>query len=786
MLVNGRYLIKDQLGRGGTSCVYLAEDTATKGELAIKEVYKSALTGSGEDSGLYEKEAGFLKKLSHPGLPRVYEIIPTSESFLVVMDFVPGISLDKVLEKYGACREEHVIDWGKQLCGVLSYLHSQDPPIIYRDMKPSNVILKADGTVVLIDFGVAREHKINSRHDTTLLGTYGFAAPEQFSDDRQSDARTDVYGLGVTMFNLVTGRDPYFPFYGVTSICEVNPALSAGLDEVIQKSMKLNPDERYQSAAEMKAALERVASGTTGATGATDSAGVSGAAAFASTPAFANASGAPASGAVNTSGAPAQGNATMSGCTSYQGGAGPSAYGPSGYAPSPAAPQPTAGYTPFPAAPQPSAKKRSLKWLWALTAIPATALIVLIIFLVARGGNTKTVPAETKSLTTDEIRTTDADTADTADTGDDGQVRPGDMLTQEVTISEAGGHDVYTVDLDVSGYYNIYSVSDEGLRPVGWFFDEDFVEIASSNVEGGRDELSIRCVYISADETYYLDFALASADATGKYDIFVELVSDDEEGERAAVNKLSAVVPEGLELNTEYTMIINVIDGDGNNMTAYSEDLEDAKEKVDDAKKAYADNDVKEVEFDLGGVTWKGVSYVFYDSDNFVIYGIVDGQCIYASGYKYGCDSEEARTFLSSIKYISDGRTTTKGDLRVIIPAGMEVNAEYEDKYPDNGVICISDVGDGERILNIAIEDEDSVMTGVAVAKDLHPDCTEVEFREGGVTWKGVTFVEDGAQAIRIYGFVDGQCVRINGTGYIYDSEEVKIVLATIEHVTED
>ena len=579
------------------------------------------------------------------------------------------------------------------------------------------------------------------------------------------------------MFNLVTGRDPYFPFYGVTSICEVNPALSAGLDEVIQKSMKLNPDERYQSAAEMKAALERVASG------ATDSAGVSGAAAFASTPAFANASGAPASGAVNTSGAPAQGNATMSGYTSYQGGAGPSAYAPSGYAPSPAAPQPTAGYAPFPAAPQPSAKKRSLKWLWALTAIPATALIVLIIFLVARGGNTKTVPAETKSLTTDEIRTTDADTADT---GDDGQFRPGDMLKQEVTISEAGGHDVYTVDLDVSGYYNIYSVSDGSLRPVGWFFDEDFVEIASSNVEGGRDELSIRCVYISADETYYLDFALASADATGKYDIFVELVSDDEEGERAAVNKLSAVVPEGLELNTEYSMIIDVTDGAGGSLTAYLETEEYVKEKVDDAKKAYADNDVKEVEFDLGGVTWKGVSYVFYDSDYFVIYADVDGRCIYASSSKYGYDSSAARTLLSSIKYVSDGETTTKGDLRVIIPAGMEVNAEYEDKYPDNGVICISAVGDGARILNIAIEDEDTVMTGVAVAKDLHPDCTEVEFREGGVTWKGVTFVEDGAQSIRIYGFVDGQCVRINGTGFIYDSEEVKTVLASIEHVIAD
>ena len=108
-----------------------------------------------------------------------------------------------------------MIKWAKQLCDVLGYLHSQNPPIIYRDMKPANIMLKPDGNVVLIDFGTAREYKENNIEDTTCLGTMGYAAPEQFGGMGQTDARTDIYCLGATMYHLVTGMNPCEPPYEI-------------------------------------------------------------------------------------------------------------------------------------------------------------------------------------------------------------------------------------------------------------------------------------------------------------------------------------------------------------------------------------------------------------------------------------------------------------------------------------------------------------------------------------------------------------------------------------------
>ena len=201
-------------------------------------------------------ETDLLKKLSHPSLPSIIDVIEGPDTFLIVMDYIQGNPLSKALEEYGAQPQEYVIEWAKQLCDVLEYLHTRTPPIIYRDMKPANIMLKPDGNICLIDFGTAREFKEKNLADTTCLGTVGYAAPEQFGGMGQTDARTDIYCLGATLYHLVTGRNPCDPPYEILPIRQVNPALSSGLERIIQKCTQRNPDDRYQSCAELMYALE--------------------------------------------------------------------------------------------------------------------------------------------------------------------------------------------------------------------------------------------------------------------------------------------------------------------------------------------------------------------------------------------------------------------------------------------------------------------------------------------------------------------------------------------------
>jgi serine/threonine-protein kinase len=171
------------------------------------------------------------------------------------MDYIEGEPLSKIIDEYGAQPQNLVIDWAKQLCDVLDYLHTRHPSIIYRDMKPANVMLRPDGNVKLIDFGIAREYKEQNLADTVSLGTKGYAAPEQFGGRGQTDPRTDIYCLGVTLYHLVTGKNPCEPPYELYPIRHWNPQLSGGLEKIIQKCTQLNPDDRYQSCAEVLYAL---------------------------------------------------------------------------------------------------------------------------------------------------------------------------------------------------------------------------------------------------------------------------------------------------------------------------------------------------------------------------------------------------------------------------------------------------------------------------------------------------------------------------------------------------
>lgn len=257
-VIDGKYEILKQIGKGGMSTVYLAMDKRLNKQWAVKEISRKGVGKNNEEIvNEVPPDAEMMKKLDHPAIPTIVDIIDdkTSPYIYVVMDYVEGESLDKVLAEYGAQPQELVIDWAKQICEALGYLHSQKPPIIYRDMKPANVMLKPEGNIKIIDFGIAREYKEGNLADTTVLGTKGYASPEHYGG-RQTDERSDIYTLGMTMHHLVTGVDPRPADYIYAPIRQWNPELSGGLERIIDKCVSPDPKNRYQNCNELLYALD--------------------------------------------------------------------------------------------------------------------------------------------------------------------------------------------------------------------------------------------------------------------------------------------------------------------------------------------------------------------------------------------------------------------------------------------------------------------------------------------------------------------------------------------------
>ncbi len=247
-VLEGKYRILDVIGRGGMSIVYLAVNERANKFWAVKEIAKADYGSFAPD----RKELELMKGFRHPSIPGIADVIDDGDRLLIVMDYVEGRSLDIRLAEQGAQSEEKVLEWAKQLCAALIYLHNRNPPVIYRDLKPANVIVKPDGMVSLIDFGAAREYRPQRMKDTVSLGTRGYAAPEQYEENGLSDVRTDIYCLGVMLFQLLTGESPH----SLRPIRQCNSAFSAGLEEIIRKCTQVRKEERYQSCAELLYALE--------------------------------------------------------------------------------------------------------------------------------------------------------------------------------------------------------------------------------------------------------------------------------------------------------------------------------------------------------------------------------------------------------------------------------------------------------------------------------------------------------------------------------------------------
>lgn len=251
---NDTYEIKSVIGEGGMSTVYLAEHKRLHTRWAVKQVAKQQQSARFD----FLAESNILKRLQHPMLPRIVDIFEDEQYIYIVEDFVEGVTMEHMLREVGRIDEKTGLQWLRDLCGAFRYLHGQTPhPIIYRDMKPANVMIQPDGTLKIIDFGIAREYKQDSNADTTYIGTRGYAAPEQFGT-AQTDARTDIYALGVTMYHALTGKSPYEPPYEFVPARQLNPTLSRGTEYILNKCVRAEPVDRYQSVDELFDDLDHI------------------------------------------------------------------------------------------------------------------------------------------------------------------------------------------------------------------------------------------------------------------------------------------------------------------------------------------------------------------------------------------------------------------------------------------------------------------------------------------------------------------------------------------------
>ncbi len=263
LILKQRYHIASQVGKGGFGAVYKAEDIQLGNRLlAVKEMSQWGLSSQEiiEATDAFKREAHMLADLKHPNLPSIYDYFNEAGRWYLVMDFIEGETLEEHLnnEKIGHLPYEKVLQIGIQLCTVLGYLHTRQPPIIFRDLKPTNIMLSADGQLYLIDFGIARHFKLGQTKDTIAFGSPGYAAPEQYGKT-QSTPCTDIYSLGVTLHQLLTGSDPSdTPFQFAPLQLQGQPT-PPGLEPLIMQMLDMNKDKRPVSMVAVKQELQRIA-----------------------------------------------------------------------------------------------------------------------------------------------------------------------------------------------------------------------------------------------------------------------------------------------------------------------------------------------------------------------------------------------------------------------------------------------------------------------------------------------------------------------------------------------
>jgi len=258
-VLSDRYEIKKVIGQGGMGSVYLASDRrlAVK-QWAVKEMFLdfSLPEEKNEIEKLFTDEAHLLAELDHPNLPKVVDFFSEGDRKYLIMEYIEGETLEsRVLSYNGFLPEEKVLHYCIQIAGVLLYLHSHKPdPIIFRDLKPANILVTAEERVKLVDFGIARLFVKDKDRDTIILGTPGYASPEQYGK-AQTDQRSDIFSLGATMHFIITKEDPGKSPFNFPLLSEKNPSVSRRLEEIVKKAVSLLPENRYQT---MEAFIEEL------------------------------------------------------------------------------------------------------------------------------------------------------------------------------------------------------------------------------------------------------------------------------------------------------------------------------------------------------------------------------------------------------------------------------------------------------------------------------------------------------------------------------------------------
>ncbi len=246
-VIDEKYVILKHIGRGGTFEVYLATDTRLNLQWTVKISRKDAPV-SPENIA---EQASVQKELNHPLIPKIADIYISDSMAVVVEEYVCGTSLEEIVKEYGAQSADNVVDWMRQICNVIGYLHSLNPIHIYRDVKPSNFILEPSGRIRVVDFGIMRTFKPGRTEDTCSLGTRGYAAPEQFGGRGQTDPRTDIYAMGITMYRLLTGNEVCERNFLLNPITLNEPGVAPGLAYIMNKCTRFSPRERYTSCGEL-------------------------------------------------------------------------------------------------------------------------------------------------------------------------------------------------------------------------------------------------------------------------------------------------------------------------------------------------------------------------------------------------------------------------------------------------------------------------------------------------------------------------------------------------------
>ena len=271
-LLRGRYKIRERIGKGGMGSIYLADDIRLKGRLcAIKEVeYDHALPDDVREEARVQflREATVLARLDHPNLPKVSDTFSDGPRDYLVMDYIPGEDLRMLLldarQKKKHLPEKEVLAWAEQIASALGFLHSQEPPIVHRDVKPSNLKLMPNGLIKLVDFGLV---KILAPEEVTITiiqgqGTALYTPLEQYGgSDVHTDIRSDIYSFGATLYHLLTNDSPadarkrFLSPESLIPLRQINPTLSQRTEKAVMWAMSMHPDERPHTINDFKEAL---------------------------------------------------------------------------------------------------------------------------------------------------------------------------------------------------------------------------------------------------------------------------------------------------------------------------------------------------------------------------------------------------------------------------------------------------------------------------------------------------------------------------------------------------